>query len=109
MYMSPEQAVGSQDLDARSDLYSLSCVLYEMLAGGPPYTGESLRELLMRHSVGAVPSIRSVRPEVAEHVDRAIAKAMSKGPKERFASAAEFAQALTTVPAVVAVPEKEGL
>ena len=108
LYMSPEQAVGAQDLDARSDLYSLGCVIYEMLAGSPPYTGESVRQMLVRHSMAPVPSIRVARPEVAEHVDRAIAKAMAKEPGERFASAGEFAQMLTTLPALVA-PAKEGL
>jgi serine/threonine-protein kinase len=106
--MSPEQAVGAQDLDARSDLYSVGCVVYEMLAGSPPYTAQSVRQMLVRHSMDPVPSVRVARPEVADHVDRAIAKAMAKTPAERFASAGEFAQALTRAPALAAARANEG-
>lgn len=109
LYMSPEQAVGAQDIDARSDLYSLGCVVYEMLAGKPPYTGESARQMLIRHSMDPVPSVRAVRPEVPEYVSRAIAKSMAKAPTERFASAGDFAQALTSAPAALAAPASEGL
>jgi serine/threonine-protein kinase len=108
LYMSPEQAVGAQDLDARSDLYSVGCVVYEMLAGSPPYTAQSVRQMLVRHSMDPVPSVRVARPEVADHVDRAIAKAMAKTPAERFASAGEFAQALTRAPALAAARANEG-
>ena len=95
MYMSPEQAIGSQELDGRSDVYSLGCVLYEMLTGVPPYTGETMRLTLIRHSVDPVPSVRAVRPEVPEHVERAVARAMAKDPDERFSTGKEFARALT--------------
>ena len=109
LYMSPEQAVGAQDIDGRSDVYSLGCVVYEMLAGSPPYTAESVRQMLMRHSIDPVPSVRAARPEVPEHVDRALARAMAKAPAERFASAGEFARALTSAPAAVATPASETL
>ncbi|MGE5732638.1 MAG: protein kinase domain-containing protein, partial [Gemmatimonas sp.] len=108
LYMSPEQAVGALDLDGRSDIYSLGCVMYEMLAGTPPYTADSLRQMLMRHSMDPVPNVRIARPEVPEYVSRAIEKAMAKSPLGRFASAAEFARALTNT-SVAGSPARDGL
>ncbi|HEX7981219.1 MAG TPA: protein kinase [Gemmatimonadaceae bacterium] len=107
MYMSPEQAVGSEDLDGRSDQYSLACVVYEMLTGNPPYTGGSMRQMLMRHSMDPVPSARDARPEVPEHVSWALVRAMAKEPNERFASAAEFSRALSRSSAMVALRKTE--
>ena len=93
-YMSPEQALGAREVDGRSDQYAVGCVLYEMLAGVPPYTGESARALIGQHMTAAVPNIRAVRPEVPQAVGAALAKAMAKMPEARFATAAEFAAAL---------------
>ncbi|MGH7509897.1 MAG: protein kinase domain-containing protein [Gemmatimonadales bacterium] len=93
-YMSPEQAGGEQDLDGRSDLYSLGCVLYEMLAGHPPFLGRSAQEVLARHALDPVPPLRSVRPTVPPAVEQAVTKAMAKIPADRFATAAQFNQAL---------------
>ena len=109
MYMSPEQAVGADDLDGRSDQYSLACVVYEMLTGNPPYTGGSMRQMLMRHSMDPVPSARATRPEVPEHVSWALVRAMAKEPNERFASAAEFSRALSRNSATVALRRTESL
>jgi serine/threonine-protein kinase len=109
MYMSPEQAVGADDLDGRSDLYSLACVVYEMLTGNPPYTGGSMRQMLMRHSMDPVPSARATRPEVPEHVSWALVHAMAKEPNERFASAAEFSRALSRGSATIALRRTESL
>ncbi len=94
MYMSPEQAIGSSDLNGRSDLYSLGCVLYEMLIGVPPFVGGSMRDTLIRHSIAPVPSVCAQRPEVPEHVDRALARVMNKDPIDRFATGADLAFAL---------------
>jgi len=94
-YMSPEQAAASGQLDGRSDLYALGCVAYEMLAGVPPFTGPTAQALRARHAVDPVPSLRTVRSTVPEAVERAIALALAKVPADRFATAAEFAQALT--------------
>ncbi len=93
-YMSPEQALGARDIDGRSDQYAVGCVLYEMLAGAPPYTGESARALIGQHLTAPVPNVRAVRPEVPQAVSAVLAKAMAKMPEARFATAAELAAAL---------------
>ena len=93
-YMSPEQALGARELDGRSDQYAVGCVLYEMLAGAPPYTGASARALIGQHVTAPVPNIRALRPEVPPAVSLVLAKAMAKTPEARFARAAEFASAL---------------
>ena len=93
-YMSPEQAGGEQDLDGRADIYALGCVLYELLAGVPPFQGPSAQAILARHSVDAVPSLRTVRSTVPAGVVQAIEKALAKVPADRFATAREFAEAL---------------
>jgi TolB-like protein/Flp pilus assembly protein TadD len=95
-YMSPEQAAGSNRLDARSDLYSLGCVLYEMLAGAPPFTGPTVQAVLARHAVDPVPSLRTVRPTVPEGIERAVTTVLAKVPADRYATATELIQALTT-------------
>ncbi|HEX6670169.1 MAG TPA: serine/threonine-protein kinase [Gemmatimonadales bacterium] len=93
-YMSPEQLKEEPDLDQRSDVYSVGCILYEMLSGGPPHTGRSLTEVAGRILRGSAPSIRDLRPEVPPGVDAAIRRALEKAPAERFASMEEFAAAL---------------
>jgi Tol biopolymer transport system component/tRNA A-37 threonylcarbamoyl transferase component Bud32 len=95
-YMSPEQGGGSADLDGRSDIYSLGCVLYEMLAGEPPYTGVTPQAVIRRHSLDPVPSVRTIRDTVPESAGHAITKALAKIPADRFATAILFAQALQT-------------
>jgi len=93
-YMSPEQAAAEPSLDGRSDLYALACVLYEMLAGQPPFTGSTAQAILARHALDPVPSLRTVRATVPVGVEEAISRALNKVPAERFASAAEFGAAL---------------
>jgi tetratricopeptide (TPR) repeat protein len=93
-YMSPEQATGDRALDARSDIYSLGSVLFEMLAGEQPYTGPTMQAILMKRLSEPVPRVRSGRPSVPEAVDAAISKALAVVPADRWANAALFAQAL---------------
>ena len=93
VYMSPEQAAGSQDVDGRSDLYSLACVLFEMLAGTPPFGGTA-ENIVRQHLVAEPPSITVHRPAVPPQVAGAIMRALSKTPADRFSPAAQFADAL---------------
>jgi len=94
-YMSPEQAMGSRDVTPESDIYSLACVVYEMLAGQPPFTGPTAMALLARHSLDNVPSLKIVRGTVPDAVEDAIVRAMAKVPADRFRSATDFAASLT--------------
>ena len=93
-YMSPEQATGDRDVDARSDIYSLACVLYEMLAGQPPFSATTAQAVLVKILTADAPSITSERRTVPPHVGAALAKSLEKLPADRFTSAAEFAAAL---------------
>src|SRR5690242_17797489 len=100
-YMSPEQASGDQSLDARTDIYSLGAVLYELLAGEPPYTGPSAQAIIMKRFSEPVPSVRKPRPSVPESVDQAIRRALAPLAADRFATAAEFGRALQSTGAAV--------
>ena len=93
-YMSPEQALGTRDLDGRSDIYALGCVLYEMLAGDPPFTGPSAQAVIARRFSEGPPPLRRVRGSVPEDVERAVLRAMAPEPSDRFQSAAQLAAAL---------------
>jgi serine/threonine protein kinase len=95
-YMSPEQAAGETAIDGRSDVYSLGCVLYEMLVGEPPFTGRTAQAVIAKRFAGAVPSIRVVRSAVPADVERAVLKSLALAPADRFQTAAQFADALTT-------------
>ncbi len=95
-YMSPEQAMGDRELDARSDVYSLGAMLYEMLAGDPPYTGSTAQAIVAKVITEKAPPVTAARDTVPAHVAAAIAKALNKLPADRFASAAQFADALAT-------------
>ncbi|MEE8477427.1 MAG: protein kinase [Gemmatimonadales bacterium] len=94
-YMSPEQAMGDRELDARSDVYSLGAVVYEMLAGEPPHTGSTAQAIVARILSERPASIRQLREAVPPNVEDAVLTALDKTPADRFVSATEFVQALT--------------
>jgi len=109
-YMSPGQSVG-EPLDARTDVYSLGCVLYEMLAGMAPHSGPTMQALIARRLTGPAPAVRLLRSAVSAAVDRALAKALAMSPADRFGSPAAFAAALSesrepepAVPSVAVLP-----
>jgi eukaryotic-like serine/threonine-protein kinase len=93
-YLSPEQIREDLDLDERTDVYSLGCILYEMLTGEPPYTGTSLNQLIKRILTAPVPSAQRLSPAVPSEVDEAIGRALAKSAAGRFATMQEFAAAL---------------
>ena len=95
-YMSPEQASGERVLDARTDMYSLATVLYEMLAGEPPFTGPNAQTVRAKMMSGAPPSVRRSRPTVLAAVDDAITKALAAAPADRFHTVADFARTLVS-------------
>ena len=101
-YMSPEQAAGDRQVDGRADLYSLGCVLYEMLAGEPPFTGPTAQAVMAKRFGATAPLIRVVREGVPPAVERAIERALAKAPADRFRTAGEFAKALSEPQAVPA-------
>jgi serine/threonine protein kinase/tetratricopeptide (TPR) repeat protein len=93
-YMSPEQASGDRELDGRSDLYSLGCMLYETLAGVPPFTGPTAQAIILKRFTEPVPSIRAIRSSIPEAVERVLGRALARDPSDRFSTAAELAHAL---------------
>jgi len=109
-YMSPEQAAGESNIDGRSDIYALGCVLYEMLAGEPPFTGPNVQAVLARRFSEPVPRIAARRDTVPAGTQTMLDRALARVPADRFATADEFAQAvaaLTTAPATSAAVSVE--
>jgi tetratricopeptide (TPR) repeat protein/predicted outer membrane lipoprotein len=109
-YMSPEQA-SAGEVDGRTDVYALGCVLYEMLAGEPPYTGPTAQAIVAKRLSDPVPSVRRLREDLPEELDSALRRALAKVPADRFASAGEFAQALAEQGArrIAVVPARKPL
>jgi tetratricopeptide (TPR) repeat protein/TolB-like protein len=94
-YMSPEQADPADTIGPRSDIYSLGCVLYEMLVGDPPFTGSSAQAIVARKSAGPAPALRSVRDAISDGLERVVLKSLARIPADRYDSATAFATALT--------------
>jgi serine/threonine-protein kinase len=93
-YMAPEQAMGEREITARADIYALGCVLYEMLVGEPPFTGPTAQAIVARVMTADTPALMAQRKSIPEHVEAAVLRALEKLPADRFASAAQFAEAL---------------
>src|SRR4030095_4819978 len=85
----PEHASGSSELDGRTDQYSLGCVLYEMLAGHPPFLGKNPQEIRARHALDPVPPLRSARATASDAHDAVLRRALAKQPADRFATPAQ--------------------
>src|SRR6185503_7214450 len=94
-YMAPEQAVGDRGVDARADIYALGAVLYEMLTGEPPHSGNSAQAVIAKLLTEEVRSVAVLRRNVPAHVDAAVRRALEKLPADRFENAKDFASALT--------------
>jgi len=112
-YMSPEQASGGE-VDGRADLYSLACLLFEMLGGEPPFTGTSAQAIIAQRFAMPPPSVRELRAEVSDALDGVIRRALALDPAERFANGTELAHALaqrvpeqTPEPSAPAAPRSE--
>src|SRR2546430_1008310 len=93
-YISPEQAESGRSADTRSDLYSVAIVLFEMLAGRPPFEGDTAVDIVIKHMNERVPSISQLRPDLPPEIDGFIQKALAKSPADRFATPREFIAAL---------------
>jgi serine/threonine-protein kinase len=99
-YMSPEQAAGRQDIDHRSDIYSLGCVLFEMLAGRPPFVAATVTRVMQMHLTDVPPAITTCRSAAPVELNAILAKALAKEPAQRFQTAKELAEALSVIEAV---------
>jgi len=111
-YMSPEQAAGEPALDGRSDVYSLACVLYEMLAGEPPWTGPTSQAVISRRFTESPRPLGATREGLPDGLEQAVAKALALAPADRFHDAAEFGRALSgeeaSAPIIAQVPRLTG-
>jgi len=108
LYMSPEQCVGDAELDGRSDLYSLACVLYEMLGGQAPFTGPTVESIVRQRLVANAPPITNLRPAVPGAVADALQRALARNPADRFNPVAQFSAALASNPTPVPVVTRSG-
>lgn len=100
-YISPEQAAGDSRIDRRTDVYSLACVAFEMLAGELPYTGLTPQAIIAKHMHAPIPDVRVVRPTISAQTQRVLATGLAKVPADRFASAGDFARAFEASASVV--------
>ena len=108
-YMSPEQATGDRALDARTDIYALACVVYEMLAGEPPYLGRTAQAIITKHLTEPVPSVRRLRERVPATIDAALERALAKAATDRFHTASDFVDALVAHDAGPTAPTRKSI
>jgi eukaryotic-like serine/threonine-protein kinase len=110
-YMSPEQIGGEPEVDARADQYSLACVLYELLAGQPPFTGPSVGAVLSRQVLDPVPPLTTLRPGLPGSIRRAVERALAKTPADRFENVLEFLAAVEApeAPEAPAAPARKSI
>jgi serine/threonine-protein kinase len=102
-YMSPEQAVGDERIDGRSDVYSLGCLLFEMLTGAPPFEATSFQALIACHLLDTAPALTELVPEAPVYLERAVARAMAKSPSDRFRTARSFVETIRSETVVEAI------
>ncbi|MFB3110614.1 MAG: protein kinase, partial [Gemmatimonadales bacterium] len=105
-YMSPEQAFGQDNVDGRTDVYAMACVLFEMVAGRTPFESATPQALLAKHAMETAPSLRSVDPDVPLFIDRAVSQALAKEPGQRFNTPTAFAETLRSGTVVAPVGRK---
>ncbi|HEX9055287.1 MAG TPA: serine/threonine-protein kinase, partial [Gemmatimonadales bacterium] len=98
-YMSPEQVEGRPDVDGRSDVYSLGCVLFELLTGRPPFLGRSARAMMQQHVATPPPSLAELRPDLSPQLTAAVERAIAKSPADRFQTAKAFGEELQVIAA----------
>jgi len=108
-YMSPEQASGDEHIDGRSDIYSLGCVLHEMLAGTVPFPGPTPHAVIKGHLFDKPPALHTARPTVPDSLERVVSKALAKAPADRFTTAADFRDALMARAALSAVVDPQSV
>ena len=106
LYMSPEQALGDAEIDGRSDLYSLACVLYEMLGGQPPFTGPTAESIVRQRLVADAPPITNLRPAVPAAVADALQRALARNPADRFNPVAQFSAAIESTSTPSSIPSR---
>jgi len=106
-YMSPEQAAGDKDIDGRSDVYALGCVVYEMVSGRTPFEAPTPQALLAKHVVDTAPSLSTLDPDIPLFVERAVSRALAKDPARRFDTPKDFAATLTSQ--TVVAPEGKSI
>jgi len=107
-YMSPEQALADKGVDSRTDQYALGCVLYEMIAGQPPFVGATMQVLIVKHTMEPVPPLRTIAPGVSKPLEDVIFRSLAKAQADRFPTMEAFAAALQAPEAAASANARAG-